>query len=535
MNAPAWMLSFRRRFDLPIAVLALAALALLAAALAHAAGGTVPTNFTDSLVLSGLRFPVGMTTLPDGRVLFTEQFTARVRLIVSGALAATDPVCTVPDVRNNPNSEQGLLGIAVDPGWPGRPYVYVYYDAASSATIHIARFTVGGDVSFSGNGALTIDTSTQRDILTTIPDNASNHNGGTLRFGPDGKLYASLGEDAQPCAAQDSTALQGKILRLDMSSVPAGGGPAPALSVITPADNPFAGRPNANERLVWALGLRNPFRYAIDADGTLFVADVGDVTWEEIDRLPAAGLDLGWPLFEGHATHGTSCTGVSGTGMTGPIYDFQHVSGSYAVIGGPVYRPPSCSPTGTNFPTAYIGDYFFNEYYHGFLRRLKGSGASWALAPAEPGQPNSTDWGTGFDEVSDWMVGCDGALWYCRQGVGFADNTGEIRRIVYSGAAGVPPPSGSSVEFRPPWPSPARGGVTLSYTLAKSSVVSLDLYDLRGERVRRLVPASVESAGDQVWTWDGLDERGKPAPAGLYLARLSVDGRGIVRRFPMIR
>ena len=515
----------RARFTLFI----VSSLALGAAALAHAAAGTVPTGFTDSPVVSGLSFPTGMTSLPDGRVLFTEQFTARIRLIVNGALSPVDPVCTVPDVRNNPNSEQGLLGIAVDPGWPVRPYIYVHYDAASSATIHLARFTVGGDLDFTGNGALTIDTATRRDILITIPDNASNHNGGTLRFGPDGKLYDSLGEDASPCAAQDSTVLGGKILRLDISGVPAGAGGPPAQGVITPADNPFVSRPNANTKLIWAMGLRNPFRFQIDTDGTVFVADVGEGSWEEIDRLPAGGLDLGWPLFEGHVSFST-CSGVSATGMTGPIYDFAHAGGLYAVIGGPVYRPPSCAVAGTNFPSEYNGDYFFSEYYHGFLRRLKGSGNSWAVVPG----PNSGDFGTGFDAVSDWMVGCDAALWYCRQAVSFANNTGEIRRITYTGTMGVPPGS-STVEFRPPWPSPARGSVTLGYSLQHTSVVSIDILGLRGERVRHLLEPVTQSAGDKTWVWDGLDDHGSPAPAGLYLARLRVDGQDSVRRFPMIR
>lgn len=523
----------RRRIAARFAPAALSSLVLGAATLAHAAAGVVPTNYTDSLVLGGLSWPVAIASLPDGRVLVTEQFSARIRLIVGGALSSTDPVCTVPDVANNPGSEQGLLGIAVDPGWPARPYVYVHYDAASSPNIHIARFTVSGDLTFMGGGALTIDPASRRDILTTIPDNASNHNGGTLRFGPDGMLYDSIGEDAQPCAAQDTTALQGKILRLDVSNVPDSPGDPPALSVITPSDNPFVTHPNDNAKLVWTLGLRNPFRFATDTNGALFIADVGAGSWEEIDRVPVGGLDMGWPIFEGHVLGG-NCSGVGSGGMTGPIYDFEHVSGSYAVIGGQVYRPPSCAPNGTNFPTAYNGDYFFSEYYHGFLRRLKGSGTSWALAPAEPGQPSSTDWGTGFDAVSDWMVGCDAALWYCRQAVGFADNTGEIRRIVYAGTTSVAPPT-ARVQFRPPWPSPARGGVTLSYTLPNAAVVSLEIFDLRGERVRRLVSPGMQSAGDQVWTWDGLDDRGARAPAGLYLARLRVNGDDLVRRFPMIR
>jgi glucose/arabinose dehydrogenase len=515
---------------------------LLAAALgtvldvesARAGAGTVPTNFTDSLVLSGLNWPVGLAPLPDGRMFFVEQFSGRLRLVVNGALAPTDPVITVPDVRNAPGTEQGLLGIAVDPGWPVRPYVYVYYDAASAAFIHIARFTVAGDLTFTGNGALTIDPATRRYLLTTIPDNANNHNGGTMRFGPDGMLYASLGDDAVGCDAQDLTLLKGKILRLDVSNVPAGGGSAPAQSVITPADNPYVGNANPNARLVYTDGLRNPFRFGIDpSNGHLFIGDVGQNNWEEIDRVPGGGVDLGWPLFEGNAAF-TTCAGVTPDGMVAPIHQFPNGSGSYAVIGGPIYRPPACALAGTNFPTEYNGDYFFSEYYHGFLRRLKGSGTSWSIAPSVPGQPNASDWGTGFIAVSDWIVGCDAALWYVRQTVGFADNTGEIRRIVHTGSVGVPAPT-PRVEFRPPWPSPARGSVQLAYTLERSGTVALDVFDVRGNRVRGLVRPGRQDAGERTWTWDGLDEKGNTASAGMYFARLTVDGREIIRRFPMIR
>ena len=512
---------------------ALACLGTLAVGTACGGPGTVPTSFSDSVVVAGLRFPCGMTSLPDGRVLLTEQFTARIRLIVNGALSSTDPVCTVPDVQNQPFTERGLLGIAVDPGWPARPYVYVYYDAVSTTTIHIARFAASGDLGFVGDGALAIDPSTRRDVLATIPDSSTDHNGGTLRFGPDGMLYASLGDDDHPCGSQDSTALLGKILRLDVRALPDGAGGPPAQSAITPADNPFVSSPNANERLLWALGLRNPFRFAIDADGTLLAADVGAGAWEEIDRLPGGGLDLGWPLYEGPAP-GSACTNVSDTGLTGPIYDYPHGTGAYAVIGGPVYRPPACAAGGTSFPASYVGDYFFGDYYRGFLRRLKGSGSTWSLANPEPGQPDSTDWGTGYEAVSDWMVGCDAALWYCRQALAFADSTGEIRRIVYHGAAGMPPDE-AAAEFLPPWPSPARGFVSLAFRLPRRAVVSLELFGARGDRVRRLLRSRIEGPGERALLWDGLDDEGRRAPAGLYLARLRVEGRDLVRRIPLIR
>ena len=110
-----------------------------------------------------------------------------------------------------------------------------------------------------------------------LPDLAAKHNGGTLRFGPDGMLYVGLGDDDSPCRAQDLTKLQGKILRLDVSSLPAGGGPAPRYAMLTPPDNAFVAHADSAARLVWALGLRNPFSFTIDAPtGCLVIGDVGN-------------------------------------------------------------------------------------------------------------------------------------------------------------------------------------------------------------------------------------------------------------------
>ena len=523
------------------------ALALLGAPLALAGPGVVPTGFQDVPVVGGLRWPVAMAMLTDSRVLVTEQFTGRIRLVVNGAISPIDPVCTVPGVRNNPGSEQGLLGIAIDPLFPSRPYVYVHYDYANEPTIHIARFTVTGDLNYLGNGALSIDPASRHLLISDIPDNASNHNGGTTRFGPDGMLYVSLGEDAAPCSAQDTLLLKGKILRLDVSGLPAGPGGPPDRSVITPADNPFVTHPDINARLVWTLGLRNPFRFWIDENGVLFVADVGEGTWEELDRVPAAGLNLGWPMFEGDASHG-SCPGFGTSGMTAPIHTYPHVTGSYAVISGPVLRVTCMpvmgrgEPAGTSrgvpdfriatWPPEYLGNYFFTDYYKGFLRRLAGAGDSWSLAPAVPGQPNATDWGTGFNGVSDWALDCIGQMWYCRQSVGFQDNTGEIRRITPI-TTDVPPVS-EQVGFRPPWPSPARDVVFFDFALAAEARIELSIFDGRGRLIRRVVPSRLEAGGNHRETWAGRDARGRAVPPGLYFARLVVDGRDFVRRFPRL-
>ena len=205
---------------------AFAFLVLAPAAPPARAQATLPDDFVDELVVGGLDLPVGMAFLPDGRLILVEQKSARIRLVVNGALAAVDPVVVVPGVRIV-GPERGLLGITVDPGFPARPYVYVHCNDSSSLIIRITRFTVGGDLAFTGNGSLTIATSTRRDVINNAPDAQGNHNGGTVRFGPDGMLYASLGEDAAECAAQDTSGLRGVILRLDVSGIPAGGGSAP--------------------------------------------------------------------------------------------------------------------------------------------------------------------------------------------------------------------------------------------------------------------------------------------------------------------
>ncbi|MBI5711511.1 MAG: PQQ-dependent sugar dehydrogenase [Candidatus Eisenbacteria bacterium] len=523
------LLTRMRRLTTPAARVALP-LALAAVSGTAAAATVLPDGFRDSTVVQRLDHPVGMAFLPDGRLLVVEQQSARMRLIVNGALSSTDPVAAIPDVQTA-GAEQGLLGVAVDPGWPARPYLYVHCDMASAPAIRISRYTAGGDLAFTGDGHLTVDPVTRYDLLNDAPDSDPNHNGGTLRFGGDGMLYVSLGEDEQRCAAQDTVSLRGVILRLDVTRLPSGaGGPAPR-SLITPPGNPFAAHPNPNARLVWALGLRNPFRFHVDpADGALFVADVGENDWEEIDRVPGGGHDYGWPAFEGPLATGASCANPIVPGDP-PIHAYDRVGTTAAVIGGGVYRRPPGATAG--FPAAYEGDYLFSDYYRGFLRRLKRSGSTWDLAPAVPGQPNATDWGTGFDEVSDYAVGPDGALWYVRESLFYTGNTGSIHRVVSTVPDTARPQP--AFDFAPPRPTPARGAVALVWSLPAPAVVKLDIHDLFGRRVRRLVDDEAQSAGPHQRDWDGLDDDGRRVPPGLYLARLIAGGAAREHRIPLIR
>lgn len=372
---------------------------------AGAEAQVLPTGFTNDQLVAGLSEPVGMAWLPDGRLLVCEQRTAQIKVWTGGATMTS--IGTVPNVRSTGN-EQGLLSLAVDPGWPARPYVYVWYDTTVSANLRLAMFTVTGDLSNPASSNLTLGT--QYVILSDFPDNASNHNGGALRFGIDGKLYLSMGDDASGCPAQNISSRVGAIWRIDVSSLP-GVGPGPAAkSTLIPAGNPFAG-PDDNARLCWAYGLRNPFRYQVDpVTGYLYIADVGQNTWEELDECTGGGQNFGWPWMEGNSSY-TTCGGSQPPSVA-PIVTWNP-AGSAAIMSLGRYRN---AVGGTmNFGAAYEGDVFYLEYYNGQIRRLQWNGSSWVTPAAVPGQPNATDWATGFQNVADALRGPDGALYYVRQ------------------------------------------------------------------------------------------------------------------------
>lgn len=492
------------------------------------AQASVPTDFADQLVVDGLANPTAMAMLPDGRLLVVEQFTAAIRLVIGNALGTGDPVGVVPDVSTN-GSERGLLGIAVDPRWPAKPYIYVHY-TSTSLHVRVSRFTLTGDIGFTGNGALALGPGSRYDLVDDLPDNAYNHNGGTLRFGPDEMLYGSFGEDASPCAAQDTISGRGVILRMDVRGLPDGPGTLQDVELIAPMDNPFAWHPNAHARLVWVRGLRNPFRFQIDpADGALWIADVGQSTWEELDRAEK-GANCGWPLYEGNANYsGCAGFGAAAQDLTFPVATYSHAEGLAIMCIG-VYRHAFASAP-YRFPSDYRGDVFFGDYYTGIIRRLSWNGAAW-LPSAAPGQPTAANWATGAGQLVDGLIGPDGGLWYLRQGVNYGSNTGQVRAIRYIGIAAAPD-GGRGVAFAPPVPNPARGQVRFAFTLPAATRVRLTLHDAAGRLVRTLVPATALGAGSHEREWDGRDEVGRPCEPGMYFARLEQGESSATRRFAL--
>lgn len=397
------------------------ALVLLALIASPVNGATLPAGFSEITVVSGLSAPLAVAFLPDGRMLVTET-SGYVQLVVNGTVNAGPLLDITGDVRDN--REEGLLGIAVDPDFPTRPYIYLYYTNDSPGAQYAVRVTLSGDLSNGASTNLSIDINSRVYLLNDIPHNARNHNGGTLRFGPDGMLYISVGDDASACDAQDTTILKGKILRIkvdDTIVIDGGTGIANKASLV-PANNPFAGSANANERLVWAYGLRNPYRFSIDSvTGYLAIGDVGLNDREEISIATTGGMNFGWPYWEADQTYVTSCGGGSGTM---PIYAYDNPPGGSraSVIGGPMYRGVDY-PFDQSFPPEYEGVIFFSDHFLEFLKALKDNGGgNWSqLSPL--GLPDN-DFGTGLNEPVDIIIGPGGAIYYVSHG-------GSVIKITY--------------------------------------------------------------------------------------------------------
>ena len=211
-----------------------------------------------------------MEIAPDGRIFVCQQ-GGSLRVIKNGALLST-PFLTV---SVDANGERGLLGVAFDPNFASNNFIYVYYTVSTSPRHNrVSRFTANGDVAVPGSETIILEL----DNLTS----ATNHNGGAIHFGPDGKLYIAVGENATPSNAQTLSNMLGKILRINSNGT-------------IPNDNPFFNQATGNNRSIWALGLRNPFTFAFQpGTGRMFINDVGQNTWEEIND-GIAGSNYGWP------------------------------------------------------------------------------------------------------------------------------------------------------------------------------------------------------------------------------------------------
>lgn len=329
-------------------------------AIPAAAAAPTVSRLTTELLVSGLAQPVGLVNAGDGsgRLFVLEQ--AGVVRSLDGGAVADEPYLDLTDRVGYDYSEQGLLGLAFAPDFAQSGRFYVNYTNRRGDTT-ISRFTT---TTGAGDGA---GDPTSEEILLTIEQPASNHNGGNLVFGPDGNLWIGTGDGGAANDrfgnGQNPATLLGKMLRIDVS---------PATGYAIPADNPWVdatwkGQPVPDE--VWAVGLRNPWRYSFDrSGGDLWIADVGQNEWEEVNRVPAGsrgGLNFGWPIQE--ASHCFAAAGCDTAGLVQPVLEYSH-SDHCSITGGFVYR-------GAAFPAAQ-GAYIYADYC---------SGTVWAGLPQENG------------------------------------------------------------------------------------------------------------------------------------------------------
>jgi glucose/arabinose dehydrogenase len=332
---------------------------------------TLPSGFFESALASGvISNATAFDFAPDGRIFVCEQGGA-VRVIKSGVLLASPFITFSVDSAG----ERGLLGVAFDPDFVNNQFVYFYYTVSGNPKHNrVVRVTASGDMASPNSEVLIF----RLNDLTA----ATNHNGGSIHFGLDGKLYIGVGENATSSNSQTLTNLLGKLLRINKDGS-------------IPLDNPFVASTTGDNRAIWALGLRNPFTFAVQpGSGRILINDVGQGAFEEIDD-GIAGSNYGWPTTEGPTTLPQ---------FRGPLHSYGHGIGSdigCAISGGAFYNPPT-----VQFPADYIGKYFFADLCSGWIRVL------------DLANNTATGFAAGISAPVDLKTGPDGALYYLSRGSG---------------------------------------------------------------------------------------------------------------------
>jgi glucose/arabinose dehydrogenase len=319
---------------------------------------TGPDRLRLSQVAGGLADPIGIAAADDGSGrMFVNERAGRIRIIGPGGNLQADPFVDLSN-RIAAGGERGLLGLVFHPAFVDNRRLFVHYSRAGDGA------TVVSELRATANLA-TADPSSER-VLLTVAQPFANHNGGQLAFGPDGYLYIGLGDGGSagdPLGnAQNPNVLLGKILRIDVDGPPQGRRP-----YALPPDNPFGpdgANPGAGLPEIWAMGLRNPWRFSFDPrSGDLFIGDVGQGSWEEIDRQPgdsAGGENYGWNAMEGrHCYQDAECDQDA---HVKPMAEYGHDAGC-SVTGGYVYRA-GAQPT-------LQGVYVFADYCSGLIFTLQ--------------------------------------------------------------------------------------------------------------------------------------------------------------------
>jgi glucose/arabinose dehydrogenase len=303
-------------------------------------------NLTLQPVVKGLKEPTYVAFPPDGsKRQFILERAGAIRVADADGQVKPTPFL---DLTGNVSlgTEEGLLGLAFDPNFKQNGFVYIDY-TANDWSVQVIRYTVSPDHPDQA------DSNSAQTVLA-LPKHSKYHNGGMLAFGPDGYLYLSIGDDEASEKAQDFSTVVGKILRIDVSG---------GLPYTIPESNPFVAREGARGE-IWAYGLRNPWRFTFDrATGDMWIGDVGDATWEEVDLIPASsqgGENFGWPYYEGDQCNDQQH--CNDPGLVAPMVTYDH-NMNCAVMGGYVYRGPSAPDL--------VGSYLYGDLCTGGVFTLR--------------------------------------------------------------------------------------------------------------------------------------------------------------------
>jgi glucose/arabinose dehydrogenase len=318
--------------------------------------GDAFTPALEPLVSGGLVRPDYLTHAGDDRLFVIEQ-PGRIRLIEKGQLR-DQPFLDITDKVSTDGNERGLLSVAFHPDYVNNGQFFVDYTRQPDGATVIERYTVSKDDPDRAN-----DQSGK--VILTIAQPEANHNGGLIKFGPDGYLYIGMGDGGGQGDqhgsignGQNRNALLGKLLRIDVTQQD---------TYAVPPTNPFRTE-------VWAYGLRNPWRFSFDrSTGDLYIADVGQNLYEEVDVQPAAstgGENYGWRIMEGWHCYDPQ-EGCDQAGLVLPVAEYSHDAGGCAITGGYVYR-------GSQYP-ALQGAYFFGDYCSGIIWSLQREGDRWQM------------------------------------------------------------------------------------------------------------------------------------------------------------
>ena len=329
----------------------------------------------------GFDQPIEIGAYPGGRFFVAEQDGAVFLFDADGSNERT--LLDIRDRVSRGGGEEGLLSVALDPAFSATGQLWVYYSAANPRRSELSRFTIGGDVADPGSEL----------VVLKLEQPFSNHNGGAIRFGPDGMLYLGLGDggsgDDPLGSGQDRSTLLGSIIRIDVRDA------SVAQPYAIPEDNPFVDEAGARPE-IWAYGLRNPWRMAFDpSTGALWVGDVGQDQVEEI-TIVGRGENHGWDIVEGDICHEPS-SGCPTAGLTPPVATYGHGGGRCSVTGGVVYR-------GNTVPEI-SGSYLYADFC---------SGEIWALPLDGSSPPVIVVDGLGF--VSSFGTDVDGEVYVLRFG-----------------------------------------------------------------------------------------------------------------------